>query len=83
MLKFAVWATLALAGTGVMLVGLPPAADVKCFAGVVAATTDTSVTIVPKRRPEMVNDSVFVVPPHPWVLVCTDFQSVKPPAVSG
>ena len=82
-LKLALFAGISAAGTAVMLLGTPPTPQVKCFAGVVAETTDTSITIVPKRRPEMVNDTVFVVPLHPWVLVCTDFQSVKPPAVSG
>lgn len=79
--KLALLAVLGLAGASVMLVGRPPAAKVACFAGVVTGQDSTSITVRPLRRPEMVNDSVFVVPLHPLVLVCTDFQSVDKPTV--
>lgn len=81
MLKYLFWTTLVAGATGISLLGQPPNPQVKCFAGVIEETTDTSLTVVPKRAPERLNDSVFVVPLHPWVLVCTDFQSLKPPAV--
>ena len=63
----ALWAAVLAADTSVKL------ADVGCLVGLATAEDSVSMRIVPKMRPTVLTNNVYVVPVHPWVLVCSDF----------
>lgn len=56
--------------------------NIRCFVGNIVASDSAAntITITPSsiHRP-IRHDSVFVVPPHPLLLVCTDFTEPEAP----